>query len=289
MWQQRKVGPEDITAVDAALRDWEPENGCAAGFQSGDLGWALGDGTASVASRLRCWINEHGDFGAIGFMEGPAAIWLTIDPARLMDSDLAEVIAADTLKEGVTSISPPSMPAAIRPVLGKHGFAIAPVPWLFFWKHLTDDDIVDVPGVVPTSSPKLIAERVAVKQSAFDEPSFSTGKWWRIAAGPAFRPELDLVALNEAGVGVAALTAWLPGPGKCGIIKAMGTHSDYRRQGHARRVLLASFAALRRLGATSVHLFADRDNDPAIATYTAVGFKVIGYDTEMVAGEKAVA
>jgi ribosomal protein S18 acetylase RimI-like enzyme len=62
----------------------------------------------------------------------------------------------------------------------------------------------------------------------------------------------------------------------------MGTHRDHQRQGHARRVLLASFAALRRLGASGVHLFADRDNPGAIATYHAAGFQVIGYDTEMV-------
>ncbi len=103
-----------------------------------------------------------------------------------------------------------------------------------------------------------------------------------MAAGSLFRPELDLVALNDGGVGVSTLTAWLPESASCGVIEPMGTHRDHWRQGHGGRVLRASFAALRRQGATGVRVGVERTNAPAISAYTSVGFQVIGLDTTLV-------
>ena len=281
-WTLCPVTAGDIEEMDGVLRAWEPVGGVAAGFQSGDLGWELREGAVQLAARLRCWRDDAGNVGALGIMEGPAALWLSIDPARLMDLELAEAIAHHAMTAHLTSVSPPATPAVVRASLGRRGYSAAPDPWLFFWKPLTDADMIDVPGVFATSTPLLRAERIRVQQLASDDHAFGMEQWQRIASGPAFRPELDLMAVNDAGEGVSALTAWLPGPRKCGIIKAVGTHPAFRRQGHARRVLQASFAALRRLGASGVHLFADRDNPAAIATYQAVGFQVLGHDTEMV-------
>ncbi len=58
--------------------------------------------------------------------------------------------------------------------------------------------------------------------------------------GPSFKSEFDLIALNDEGVGVSAVTVWLPGPGTCGVVEPMGTSREYQRQGHGRRVLLGT-------------------------------------------------
>jgi ribosomal protein S18 acetylase RimI-like enzyme len=103
-----------------------------------------------------------------------------------------------------------------------------------------------------------------------------------MATGPSFRPELDLLAVDESGRGVSALIAWLPGVDMCGMIEPMGTRPDCRREGHGRRVLLASFAAPRRLGATGVRVCTPHSNDAAVATYQTVGFRVITPETTLI-------
>lgn len=281
-WMLHAVESQDINGIDSLLREWEPLSGCASGFQSGDLGWALRHGATTTARDLRRWIDAGGTTGAIGFLEDPTALWLTIDPARLMDGDLAEAIAKDAINDGLTEVGCASTPSSIRVALGRRGFEIDSTPWVHLWKSLVDDDLIEIPGVVTTSSEALIQQRIAVEQSAFENSTFSGEKWRQLAVGPSFRPELDLLAVDEAGEGVAALTAWLPGEGKCGMIEPMGTRADRRREGHGRRVLLASFCALRRLGASGVRVFAVRGNEVAVATYKAVGFRVIDLDTTMV-------
>lgn len=103
-----------------------------------------------------------------------------------------------------------------------------------------------------------------------------------MAEGPSFKSEFDLIALNDEGVGVSALTVWLPGPGTCGVVEPMGTSREYQRQGHGRRVLLGAFTALRTNGASSVRGTPPQSNEAAVATYLSVGFIAIDADTVMI-------
>jgi GNAT superfamily N-acetyltransferase len=223
------------------------------------------------------------DIGAIGYLEAPDALWLTIDPARLFDRELARVIADGALEFGWTSISAAGSPAVVRGALGAKGFRIDPDPWLHLWRPLSDADIREHPGVISsTSSESTIQQRIAVQVSAFSNSTFNREKWEQMSQGPAFRAELDLVAVNEEGIGVSALTAWFQGEDACGMIEPMGTHANHRRQGHGRRVLEASFAELRKLGASSVRVYTPRNNLAAVATYHHAGFVTIDYDTTLI-------
>lgn len=276
------VSPDQIPEIDRILKQWEGLYGTDTGFSSGDLGWALRHGPKEATKQLRIVRTKDNEIGAIGTLESPTAIWLSIDSCRLMDFDLAEAIGEAALHAGFDEISTASTPALIRRSLAARGYAIDPLPWVHLWKPLTDADIRDQPNVHSTMNPELIERRIAVNVSAFEGSTFSREKWENMATGPSFVPELDLVALNEDGEAVAALTAWLPGPEACGVIEPMGTHADHRRQGHGRRVLLASFSELRKLGATGVRVFTERDNEAAVAAYHAAGFRVIDLDTTMV-------
>ena len=137
----------------------------------------------------------------------------------------------------------------MRAELVRRGATIDPEVWPHLWRPLTDADRGAVPGVSSTRNEALIEARIAVQRSAFANSTFTREKWERMVSGPMFRPELDLVAIDGSGVGVSALTAWLPERSICGVIEPMGTHRDHWRRGHGERVLRASFAALRTLGA----------------------------------------
>lgn len=283
-WEFFVPAANQIQEIDATLRNWEGRGGIGCGFQIGDLGWMLRHGREETARDLLLWIDDHGRIGAIGVSEGSAGLWLQINPVLLLDQLHAETIAADVTAATIREVSCTGVPAAIRGALGRRGAAIDPAPWLHMWKQLTDDDLIETPGVVSTPTESLIVERVAVQRSAFGNSTFTHENWESMTNGPAFVPGLALVALDDER-GVSALTAWLPRAGACGMIEPMGTYAEYRRQGHGRRVLRASFTELRRLGASGVRVFTQRENASAVATYLAVGFRVLGYDTTLVLTE----
>jgi len=282
VWRFSVPAADEIPETDAILKNWEGRGGTACGFQSGDLGWMLRHGRENTAKMLSVWRSSIGVIGAVAIAEGRDGIWLQIAPALMQDGSLADKIADDIECRGWNNVMCPSSPAAIRRELGFRLFSIDQDPWLHLWKPLDDGDIQEIPGVVSTATESLIEMRVAVQRAAFERSTFTREKWDQTAEGPSFTRELDLIALNEEGIGVSAVTAWLPGPGSCGVIEPMGTSREYHRQGHGRRVLLGAFAELRKNGALSVRVVPPQSNGAAVATYLAVGFVAIDATTMMV-------
>ncbi len=280
-WKLSVPAADQILEIDETLKNWEGDDGTACEFQSGDLGWMLRHGFEDTAKLLSVWRSSDGEIGAIAIAEGTEGIWLQISPALLQDRTLAGRIADDVEHRGWNNVTCPSSPAAIRRELGYRRFSIDQDPWLHLWKPLDDRDIQEIPGVVSTSTDSLIEMRVAVQRSAFERSTFTREKWDQMAEGPSFKREFDLIALNDEGVGVSALTVWLPGPGTCGVLEPMGTSREFQRQGHGRRVLLGAFAALRWNGASSVRVVPPQSNEAAVATYLAVGFLAIDATTVM--------
>ncbi|HWK79415.1 MAG TPA: GNAT family N-acetyltransferase [Thermomicrobiales bacterium] len=271
----------ETDAIGVALLRWGAGDPLGTGLQAGDFGWLQRNGAAWVTENFLVWDDAGGELVAGGFREGKDGLWLQIDPARVQDRDLARAIVDGAQEAGLREVSGPAAPSAVRAELAARGAAIDPHPWPHLWRPLTDADLIEVADVFSTGTEHLIGERIAVQRSAFENSTFTREKWAAMAGGPLFRPDLDLVALNGAGVGVSALTAWFPAGAGCGVIEPMGTHRDHWRQGHGSRVLRASFAALRRLGADGVRVGVERSNAAAIAAYASVGFRVVGYDTTM--------
>ena len=280
-FEMRRPAGGEIAAFTRALAAWDVQDPLGTGLRGGDFGWLCRNGDDWITANTRIWADDAGRVVAGGMIEDQEGLLVQIDPARLDDRDLAAAIVDGVQADGIREVSGPGAPAALRAELARRGAAIDPSPWPHLWRRLTDDDLADDPNVVSTRTDALIEQRVAVQRSAFERSTFTREKWDAMAAGPLFRPELDLLALNDAGAGVAALTAWWSGPGACGVIEPMGTHRDFWWQGHGSRVLRASFAALRRLGAEGVRVFTGRENAAALAAYASVGFRTIGYDTTL--------
>jgi ribosomal protein S18 acetylase RimI-like enzyme len=279
--------PDGIDRVLATLSRWEPIGGCADWLQAGDIGWMLRLGRQRTASSLLEWTTPSGETGAIMCHDGGDSWRFATDPVLFGDRDLAASIAdwADEVQPAkALTIDGPSVPAVWRQVLAERGFEASNDAWAHLWKPLGLGDIVDIPEVEMTDTEQAIADRVAVQKAAFANSTFTVDKWHEMANGPTLRPELDLLARDKRGNPVAALTAWLPGEGKCGMLEPMGTHPDFRRMGHGKRVIQAAFAALARAGAASVCVVTPESNVAAVELYRSAGFRRIGLMSGTVRG-----
>lgn len=273
-----KIG--EVDAFGMALSQWDANDRLGTGLRAGDYGWMRRNGDAWMQEQTRIWVDEAGTIVAGGLREGEG-LWVQIDPAHLCDVQLAEAMVDQIIEAGFEDVSGPAAPSALRAALAGRGGAVGPDLLPHLWRPLTDADLVEVPGVVTTTTDDLVAKRIAVQRAAFEGSTFTREKWDAMAATRLFRPELDLIALNERDQGVSALTAWLSGPGACGVVEPMGTHRDHWRQGHGLRVLRGCFAALRREGAASVRVFTAPGNEAALAAYQRAGFRLVGRDTTM--------
>lgn len=139
----------------------------------------------------------------------------------------------------------------------------------------------DVPGVAAVSGPADVTDRVAVQRAAFDNSTFTETRWAQMAGSTAYDPRLDLLARDEAGTPVAALTAWTAGEGRCALVEPMGTAAGHLREGHGRRLLEGAAAALARAGASGVAVWTSAGNETAVAAYRSAGFSAIGVTSAM--------
>jgi len=285
-WLMHPVAPGDLDRIDEALRNWESLGGCGGTLQAGDLGWKLRFGRQETAESLLEWRSPEVETAVVMCQDSPTDWWLAMDPVHTRDRTLADSIAdwAIEVNPGSSfSVDGPGSPAIWRQALMKRGFEAMTDVWAHLWKPLSSADVVDVAGVeVTTGNDQAIVDRVAVQKAAFENSTFTVEKWHAMAQGLSFRPGFDLLARNEAGEAVAAITVWLPGEGKCGMIEPMGTHPDHRRLGHGRRIIRAACAALARAGASGVCVVTPESNAGAVEVYRAAGLRRLGQLSAMV-------
>ena len=94
-----------------------------------------------------------------------------------------------------------------------------------------------------------------------------------MAAGAAYADARCLIAYDDQGDAVAAVTVWSAGPGRPGLLEPMGVHRDHRGQGWGRAITIAAGAALQELGSSSAVVCTPSSNEGAVATYSSAGFQ----------------
>jgi GNAT superfamily N-acetyltransferase len=175
---------------------------------------------------------------------------------------------------------------ALRDVLAERGWnPDVGDPWVAF--HLPLDGALLGAADEAERAATAVADRVAVQRSGFRGSTFTEEKWHRMAAGPGYRPELDLLVRTADGVPAAAATAWLGADGGTAILEPVAAHPDHRRGGHARTVVLACARAAHDLGATDLCVCTPASNDTAVSAYARMGFTVFERFTAMTLGSAA--
>jgi ribosomal protein S18 acetylase RimI-like enzyme len=161
--------------------------------------------------------------------------------------------------------------ASVRDLLSADGWELDE-SWTPLQRDLTVP--VEDPGVrIEAVGPEQAHERTAVQRAAFPRSTFTDERWHAMAAGPAYRDARCLVAYDDQGVPVAAVTVWSAGPGRPGLLEPMGVHRDHRNHGYGRAVTVAGAAALQELGSSSAIVCTPTSNVAGVATYKAAGFR----------------
>lgn len=94
-----------------------------------------------------------------------------------------------------------------------------------------------------------------------------------MAAGLPYADARCLVAYDDQGEAVAAVTVWSAGPGRPGLLEPMGVHREHRGHGYGTAITLAAAATLQALGSSSAIVCARSANVGALSTYESAGFR----------------
>ncbi len=268
-------GVDELGEVVGVLREWQ-HDGAPMQLHPGDLGWFWRFGAEATAAAVRTW-SRDGRILAIGLLDQPELLRLTIAPDAQRNEELAQRLVEDVtepergvLIEGKVNIEAP-MHALVQDLLAEHGWN-TDEPWTPLRRDLTEP--VKDPGVrIEVIGPEQAHVRTAVQRASFDGSTFTDERWHAMAAGPPYAGARCLVAYDDQGDAVAAVTVWSAGPGKPGLLEPMGVHREHRGHGHGRAITLAAAAALRELGSSSAIVCTPSSNVGAVATYESAGFR----------------
>ncbi len=268
-------GVDGLSQVVDVLREWQCD-GAPMQLHPGDLGWFWRFGAEATAAAVRTWSGD-GQILAVGLLDGPKLLRLVIAPDAQRDEELAKQLVDDVaqpergvLIEGQVNVEAP-MGALVQDLLFEDGWN-TDEPWTPLRRDLTEP--VKGPGVrIEVIGPEQAHVRTAVQRASFDGSTFTNERWHAMAAGLAYADARCLVAYDDQGSTVAAVTVWSAGPGKPGLLEPMGVHREHRGHGYGQAITVAAAAALQELGSSSAIVCTPSSNVGAVAAYKSAGFQ----------------
>jgi ribosomal protein S18 acetylase RimI-like enzyme len=270
-----RPGVSELDEALGALRRWQ-DDGAVIQLHPGDIGWFWRFGAAATAAAVRTWSRE-GRVLAVGLLDGPRLLRLTTAPDARRDEELARRLVSDVsdpesgvLMPGRASVEAPP-DALVQDLLRDDGWG-TDAPFTPLRRDLTQP--VPDPGVrIEVVEPERAPERTAVQRAAFGGSTFTDERWHAMAAGPLYAHARDLLAYDDDGAAVAAVTVWSAGPGRPGLLEPVGVHREHRGRGYGTAISVAAAAALHALGSSSAIVCTPSSNVAAVATYKAAGFQ----------------
>ncbi|OLR93373.1 GNAT family N-acetyltransferase [Actinokineospora bangkokensis] len=271
-----ELGTPDVNGlavVVGALRDWQYD-GPSVHLHPGDLGWFWRFGRQKTAEAVRIW-TRGGTVLAMGMLDAPDLLRLTIAPDARQDQELADQLVADltspergVLPGGAVDVEAP-MDALLQEALLARGW-LPGEPWTPLRRDLaTAPERVDLR--IETVGPDLAPTRLAVHAASFARSTLTLDGWNAMRAAPTYDDARCLVAFNGDDA-VAAVTVWSAGPGKPGLLEPLGVHRDHRGHGYGKAIGIAAASALREMGSSSAVVCTPTSNTAAVATYRAAGY-----------------
>jgi ribosomal protein S18 acetylase RimI-like enzyme len=268
-------GVHGLSEAVGVLREWQYD-GAPMQLHPGDLGWFWRFGAEATAAAVRTW-SRNGQILAVGLLDGPELLRLTIAPDAQRDGELAQQLVEDVtepergvLPEGRVNIEAPRG-ALVQDRLSEDGWN-ADEPWTPLRRDL--GGTVEGPSVrIEVIGPEQAHVRTAVQRASFDKSTFTDESWHAMAVGLPYADARCLVAYDDQGNAVAAVTVWSAGPGKPGLLEPMGVHREHRGRGYGKAITVAAAAALQELGSSSAIVCTPSSNVGAVATYKSAGFQ----------------
>ncbi|MFI2669647.1 GNAT family N-acetyltransferase [Streptomyces albidoflavus] len=259
----------------AALRGWQDDE-APMQLHPGDVGWHYRFGPAETAAVIRTW-SRDGQILAIGMLDSPRLLRMTVAPDAFQDENLARRLVEDfslpergVLPEGAASVEAP-LGLLLHDLLSEDGWGVDE-PWTPLFRDLTEP--VEDPGVrIKPIGPDQAEDFADVLRSAFHTSRPTSEYRHAMSAGPFYADARCLGAHDDQGNVAAVVTVWSAGPGKPGLVEPMGVHENHRSHGYGRAITVAGAAALREVGSSSVLVCTPSSHAGAVATYRAAGFE----------------
>ena len=279
--QEPAVG--ELAAATETLARWQDE-GAVMQLHPGDIGWFGRFGPAATAAAVRTW-SRAGRIVALGLLDGPALLRMTIAPDLRADEELANRLVRD-LGDPAAGVLPAGSVSVEAPMDARLQQALLAAGWLpdEEWSPLRRDLAAPVaaPALrVEVVGPDLIDARVEVHRGAFPRATLTADRWRDMAASPPYDTARCLLGFDERGTAVAAVTVWSAGAGRPGLIEPMGVHQDHRGHGYGRDICVAAALELQRMDASSVVVATPSANVPGVATYRSAGFEPFGSSRDL--------
>lgn len=270
-----RPGVDELDEAVGALRQWQYDE-APLQLHPGDLGWFWRFGAEATAAAVRTW-SRDGQILAVGLLDGPELLRLTTAPAAQRDEELAQQLVRDVIEpergvlpEGKVSVEAPTG-ALVHELLLEEDWK-TDEPWTPLRRDLTEP--VEDPGVrIEVTGAAKAHVQAAVLRASFDASTFTDERWHAMAAGLPFADARCLVAYDDRGNAVAAVTVWSAGEGRPGLLEPMGVHRDHRGHGYGTAITVAAAAALQELGSSSALVCTPSSNVGAVATYASAGFQ----------------
>jgi ribosomal protein S18 acetylase RimI-like enzyme len=270
-----KPGIDGLSEAVSVLREWQYDE-APMQLHPGDLGWFWRFGAEATAAAVRTW-SRDGRILAVGLLDEARLLRLTIAPDAQRDEELAQRLAEDVtepergvLTKGKVYVESPTG-ALVKDLLFEDGWK-TDEPWTPLRRDLTE--LVTDPGVrIEVIGPGQAHVRTAIQRASFESSTFTDERWRAMAAGLPYADARCLVAYDDQGTAVAAVTVWSAGPGKPGLLEPMGVHREHRGHGYGKAITIAAAAALQELGSSSAIVCTPSFNVGAVVTYKSAGFR----------------
>lgn len=119
---------------------------------------------------------------------------------------------------------------------------------------------------------------VALHRAVFDSTSMTESWRARTLMHPDYRPEIDLVAVDQQGNLVGFCICWFTSHGPCGLpsgqIEPLGVRADQRNAGVARALMPEGVKRMIGIGAQQIFVETDNYRGAAFNLYKSAGFVI---------------
>src|SRR5262245_18716182 len=178
-------GVDGLSGVVGALREWQNDK-APMQLHPGDLGWFWRFGAEATAAAVRTW-SRDGQILAVGLLDGPKLLRLTIAPGAQRDEELAQQLVDDVTEPehgalvGGKVYVEAAVGARVEDLLFEDGWK-SNEPWTPLRRDLSEP--VKGPGVrIEVIGPERAHVRAAVQRASFDGSTFTDERWHAMAAG----------------------------------------------------------------------------------------------------------
>lgn len=233
----RKHQPSDL------LRLWEDEAGAIVGWAlfNPQKGFDVQSHDADVIAEALAWVETR----------------LTTENTELWDDDVFR-----------------------RAIFTQHGYAPDPDALPYSLTHRTLDDLPPVPALPEgfrirgASGIEEAAALAAVHAASFGS-QWTAAAYAKVMQSPGYAPEREFVVVAPDGRFAAFTVTWHDVVNRLGYFEPVGTHSDFRRMGLARALMIYAMHAMRAAGMSQVWVLheAGEENPASAALYARLGFR----------------